>query len=347
MKNTIPSDVWERKKALIAKLYKDEEWPLKQVIKQIRSDDFNPSETQLRSRLKKWRVTKPSRQTRKKSHDDQHDANGDGSSHEAGSPKDETPVSPKTQLYPTQKPVTVPSSTEPVFFMADGTYMHHDLPTTGPFNSHGASNAWSQDRDSSVVVIPNSNAFEPSHASPMVDGVLLDSTSSIAPSFQSPPYAMTAGSCIATPTTAATEPISWAVPHWYPMHLEAGAQPSSMPYYTTAPLSPPIDPAMQMVPHPPHRVYSPPSPGCSFSREQVFDLHEATKPSIRAMSVSYSPGTAGGHPRPNQKGRQPAALEKKTSLPSKLSNHPPAGLVTPPSPFFSGGHPVMCATFPY
>jgi hypothetical protein len=42
MKNTIPSDVWERKKALIAKLYKDEEWPLKQVIKQIRSDDFNP-----------------------------------------------------------------------------------------------------------------------------------------------------------------------------------------------------------------------------------------------------------------------------------------------------------------
>lgn len=42
MKNSIPSDVWERKKALIAKLYKDEEWPLKQVIKQIRSADFNP-----------------------------------------------------------------------------------------------------------------------------------------------------------------------------------------------------------------------------------------------------------------------------------------------------------------
>lgn len=42
MKNSIPSDVWEKKRALIAKLYKDEEWPLKQVIKQIRSDDFNP-----------------------------------------------------------------------------------------------------------------------------------------------------------------------------------------------------------------------------------------------------------------------------------------------------------------
>ncbi|EED12599.1 hypothetical protein TSTA_006250 [Talaromyces stipitatus ATCC 10500] len=66
MKTSIPSDVWEKKKALIARLYKDEEWPLKQVIKQIRTEDFNPSETQLRSRLKKWRVTKPSRQIRKK-----------------------------------------------------------------------------------------------------------------------------------------------------------------------------------------------------------------------------------------------------------------------------------------
>jgi hypothetical protein len=42
MKTSIPSDVWEKKKTLIARLYKDEEWPLKQVIKQIRTEDFNP-----------------------------------------------------------------------------------------------------------------------------------------------------------------------------------------------------------------------------------------------------------------------------------------------------------------
>lgn len=42
MKTSISSDVWEKKKALIAKLYMEEEWPLKQVIKQIRTDDFNP-----------------------------------------------------------------------------------------------------------------------------------------------------------------------------------------------------------------------------------------------------------------------------------------------------------------
>ncbi|EIT77374.1 hypothetical protein F9C07_2169535 [Aspergillus flavus] len=346
MKNTIPSDVWERKKALIAKLYKDEEWPLKQVIKQIRSDDFNPSETQLRSRLKKWRVTKPSRQTRKKSQDNQQDVNGDSSSHEAGSPKDEIPISPKTQLYSTQKEATVLSSSEPDFYMGDGVYVHHDFPTTGSFNHQDASNTWAHDRDSSVLVISNSNSFEPSsHTSPLADGVLLDSTSPMASSFQNSHYAVTTGSCMTTPTTAATAPISWVVPQWYPIHLEAGAHPPSMPYYTAPPLSPPIDPAMQMVsPHPPHRLYSPPSPGCSFSHEQAFDPHDPRTPSLRTMPVPYSPGTAGGHLRANQRGGQ---QEKKMSLPTKLSNHSSVGPVTH-APIFPSGHPVMCApTFPY
>ncbi|KAE8372556.1 hypothetical protein BDV26DRAFT_273891 [Aspergillus bertholletiae] len=346
MKNTIPSDVWERKKALIAKLYKDEEWPLKQVIKQIRSDDFNPSETQLRSRLKKWRVTKPSRQTRKKSQDDQQDVNGDSSSHEAGSPKAETPISPKTQLYSTQKLPTLLSSSEPDFYVGDGTYIHHDFPTTGSFNNQTASNIWPPDRDSSAVVISNSNSFEPSpHASPLTDGVLLDSTSSMASSYQNSHYAVTTSPCVTIPTTASTTPISWVVPQWYPIHLETDAHPPSMPYYAAPPLSPPIDPAMQMVsPHPPHRLYSPPSPGCSFSHEQLFDLHDARKPSVRTLSVAYSPSTPSGHLKANPKEGQ---QEKKTALPTKLSNYSPVGPVTHSS-FFSSGHPVMCApTFPY
>ncbi|OJJ48076.1 hypothetical protein ASPZODRAFT_129994 [Penicilliopsis zonata CBS 506.65] len=94
--NTIPADVWEKKRALIARLYKDEEWPLKQVIKQIRSADFNPSETQLRSRLKKWRVTKPSRQTRKKPATEAVPA-GDESDAAASPPRDSPPVSPLTK----------------------------------------------------------------------------------------------------------------------------------------------------------------------------------------------------------------------------------------------------------
>ncbi|KAL3485078.1 hypothetical protein BJX62DRAFT_243337 [Aspergillus germanicus] len=54
-------NIWETKRAVITKLYKEEEWPLKQVIKVIQTETFRPSETQLRARLKKWHITKPSR----------------------------------------------------------------------------------------------------------------------------------------------------------------------------------------------------------------------------------------------------------------------------------------------
>lgn len=61
MPQRISLNMWESKKDMIIKLYEKDEWPVKQVIKKIRSHDFNPSESQLRSRLKKWRVTKSSR----------------------------------------------------------------------------------------------------------------------------------------------------------------------------------------------------------------------------------------------------------------------------------------------
>ncbi|KAL2786378.1 hypothetical protein BJX66DRAFT_312884 [Aspergillus keveii] len=61
----ISEGVWEEKRKPIQVLYQDEGWPLKQVIRQIRSDNFNPSETQLRSKLKKWGVTKPFRRKSK------------------------------------------------------------------------------------------------------------------------------------------------------------------------------------------------------------------------------------------------------------------------------------------
>ncbi|KKK11856.1 hypothetical protein AOCH_001014 [Aspergillus ochraceoroseus] len=42
MKSSIPADTWEAKRVLITKLYKEEEWPLKQVIKVIQTPDFHP-----------------------------------------------------------------------------------------------------------------------------------------------------------------------------------------------------------------------------------------------------------------------------------------------------------------
>jgi hypothetical protein len=42
MGHTISGDVWESKRAVITKLYKEEEWPLKQVIKAIQTEAFQP-----------------------------------------------------------------------------------------------------------------------------------------------------------------------------------------------------------------------------------------------------------------------------------------------------------------
>ncbi|KAF5858601.1 hypothetical protein ETB97_003994, partial [Aspergillus alliaceus] len=79
MKHLISFNTWEKKKDLIIQLYREEGWPLKQVIKRVRSHDFNPSESQLRSRLKKWCITKSSRrQVRQKSLMNQHGADFDG-----------------------------------------------------------------------------------------------------------------------------------------------------------------------------------------------------------------------------------------------------------------------------
>ncbi|OQD76251.1 hypothetical protein PENANT_c132G00366 [Penicillium antarcticum] len=63
MSPLIAPDLWEKKKDVISKLYREEDWPLKQVLKRVWSKDFKPSENQLRSRLKRWQITKRSRRT--------------------------------------------------------------------------------------------------------------------------------------------------------------------------------------------------------------------------------------------------------------------------------------------
>ncbi|RAL04368.1 Clr5 domain-containing protein [Aspergillus ibericus CBS 121593] len=352
MKNSIPSDVWERKKALIAKLYKDEEWPLKQVIKQIRSDDFNPSETQLRSRLKKWRVTKPSRQTRKKSDDSQQEATGDDSSQEDASPKDQaSTVSPKARP-PLRSVASDLSISEPEWYMANDAYTRQDgMPTTVSFDGQHISNVWApmmaqqsplspshKQRDpshaSSVMVLPSSNSYDSPHTSPLMDSMLINSASSLASPFHDHSYAVTTD-CMQTPATTAG-PIQWSIPQWYSMPLEAGS-----PFYTSAPLSPPIDPAMHLMS--PHAQTPPPS---SIGRQQMADLHEGTWK--RAMSAPYGQDAAGGHPRLEQKGPQPRPLERKASLQPKSAGQPAMGLVSPPSFYPHGQHPAMCAPmYPY
>ncbi|PYH42182.1 uncharacterized protein BP01DRAFT_138422 [Aspergillus saccharolyticus JOP 1030-1] len=351
MKNSIPSDVWERKKALIAQLYKDEEWPLKQVIKKIRSEDFNPSETQLRSRLKKWRVTKPSRQTRKKSNDSQQEGSGDDSSREDGSPHCRaTTVSPKSRHH-IRSAATENHLPESDWFMNGSFAPHDDLPATVSLDhawapvlsQHSPSNIPSKQRESShaSVVVPSSSV---SHTSPLLDDVLLNPTTSMPPGFHEHPYCFTAEPYMQTPaSTAATAgPIQWSMPQWYSMPMDHEAQAPPMPFYTAAPLSPPIDPAMHLIsPTVSQRIYAPRTP----SRRRVSDLRDdGAQLWKRTMSAPYVQDTAAGHARLEQKGLQSTSVDRKASLPSKPASPHNMGLMTPPPSFFPPGqHSAMCA----
>ncbi|RAH83980.1 hypothetical protein BO86DRAFT_24896 [Aspergillus japonicus CBS 114.51] len=343
MKNSIPSDVWERKKALIAQLYKDEEWPLKQVIKKIRSDDFNPSETQLRSRLKKWRVTKPSRQTRKKSNDSQQEGSGDDSGREGGSPKHQAAiVSSKSRATATDLSVS-----ESDWFMNGSFAPEEELPVTVSLD-----HAWAPVlAQQSPLSQPNKqrDASHASMTSPLLDDVMVNPTASLAPTFQEHPYGFTTESCMQTPvsSSAPAAPIQWSIPQWYSMPMAPGAQSPSMPFYSSAPLSPPIDPAMQLMSPPgPQRVYTPQTPPtANISRQQLSDLqNDGAQLWKRAMSAPYVQDTAGGHPTLEQRSMQSTAVDRKASLPSKATSPHNMGLMTPPPSFFPHGqHPAMCA----
>ncbi|OKL58750.1 hypothetical protein UA08_06238 [Talaromyces atroroseus] len=147
MKTSIPSDVWEKKKALIARLYKDEEWPLKQVIKQIRTTDFNPS------RLKKWRVTKPSRQVRKKPAGEQ----GDNDEEEEEEASEETsPVETKTNNHQTMSMnQTTPTITPPAAAVAMLTPQSQpDLALTREWYP---TDVWVQSQHDELIIQPVQN----------------------------------------------------------------------------------------------------------------------------------------------------------------------------------------------
>ncbi|KAI5285427.1 hypothetical protein KEM54_000587 [Ascosphaera aggregata] len=61
---TISTQMWLRMKPLIERLYRDEELHLKLVLPRVRREGFNPTEAQLRNKLKKWGIRKPNRKPR-------------------------------------------------------------------------------------------------------------------------------------------------------------------------------------------------------------------------------------------------------------------------------------------
>ncbi|KAL4972713.1 hypothetical protein BDW66DRAFT_143680 [Aspergillus desertorum] len=327
----IPSDVWEEKKALIAALYKDEEWPLKQVIKKIRSENFNPSETQLRSRLKKWRVTKPSRQTRERTKASDRSPKTTSRSDKNGSPD----ARARSQLPRTPAEVLVRESE---WNMTDRAYGQHVLPTMplpfgrqdiptvwGPASSHSSplsSPGKSRVNSHASVTISTSSSYEQSQTSPMMDTPLLDSNPAMTPTFANSPYALDNDSCLQTPlsTTTAVSPVQWAMPQWYMVPMETGSRAPAMPFRTTDPLTPPTDPIMlTMAPH-------------------TSEFHDGLKSWKRTLSSPYDPDLASAKVR-----QPPESLERKMSLLSEVSTSQYLnGVITPTSPFFHGQYPSVC-----
>ncbi|KAJ5782169.1 hypothetical protein N7457_003943 [Penicillium paradoxum] len=349
MKTSISSDVWEKKKALIAKLYMEEEWPLKQVIKQIRTDDFNPSETQLRSRLKKWRVTKPSRQTRKKS---LASAQGeDPKSDKDAKQKPSTVQRPLPSLPTSAAPTHEWSMTRPMY--GQPSTLQHPIPdhdqdrkwgspmiqqlTPSPSGEH----VLTVDRTTAVSYpdpSPTATSFDHGHTSPVVEGLLLNTTSTVAPSYQT--YPLSPESCIPSPGAPATttpNSIGWPTRavsadygltpnQWYSLPFEAITPPAVVPQSTAAPMASSINgylPGQGQLYHPQYNHYH------AETHEYPHGYNDA-KNWRRAMSLQYD---MAGH----LSGRLGHGDGKQ--MPPHSQSHP----IISPSHTQSGPQPVMCA----
>ncbi|OQE35099.1 hypothetical protein PENCOP_c014G06987 [Penicillium coprophilum] len=348
MKTSISSDVWEKKKAVISKLYMEEEWPLKQVIKQIRTDDFNPSETQLRSRLKKWRVTKPSRQTRKKSL-------AEASGEEPDSDKDA-----RRKASTVQRPLpSLPAREAPT--------ARHDWPMTQPIYGQPSTLQHSvpdQDRKWSSPMIqqltpspssehvlvpdrtavsfpdlsPTTTSFDHVHTSPVGEGLMLNTTSALTPSY--PAYPLSPESCLPSPGTTATPGgIGWpprAVSvdyglnpsQWYSLPFEAITPPSSVPQSTAAPMAPSMD---RYIPQP--QLYLPQYHHYHSEAPEYPQDYDA-KNWKRAMSLQYD---MAGH-------LAPRTDHDRNHMIPHTHPHGQTHIMASPSHSQSGGpHSVMCA----
>jgi hypothetical protein len=295
----------------------------------------NTSETQLRSRLKKWRVTKSSRQTRKKSYEPTTET-----MREMNFPQGQSNNSPpKPRMRVRSLPTTVKDpATEPEWYKTNRHYESHSFPATMHRDGHDIPTVWapastqpsplsspskSRVNTHGYLKILTTSSYDPSQASPFVDRALLSPTPAMSPAYIDPSYSLAKESCMQTSLpTAAVPPIQRAMPRWYAMPMGASTRATPMPFYITGPLTPPIDPMMQMVP-----------PQCP---QHMSDFQEDVKSWNRTMSSPYGRGMA---TRMNHNIRQQTeSLERKVSSPSKVTtNQPTSGIVTPTSPYFLHG----------
>lgn len=262
------------------------------------------SETQLRSRLKKWRVTKPSRQTRKKSHA----SSGEEQEEVKRKPSIQRPL-PSLQRearhdWPVQSIYGVPEDRK------WSSPMVQQL-TPSPSGEHVLTSDRSVYQDPS----PTTTSFEQSSTSPVGEGLILNTT---VPPYSSS-YPLSPESCLPSPATT-TSGIAWPPrsvsadyglnpAQWYALPFEAITPPSAVPQ-STAPMNPSIN------------GYMPPGQYQAQYHYPEGDYHY-DKNWRRAMSLQYD---MHGHAVREREGER------------KMHSHSMPSASTQP-----GSHPVMCA----
>ena len=300
----------------------------------------SPSETQLRSRLKKWRVTKPSRQTRKKSQDQQETTGDDSDPDDISSKGHASTASPSIQPSSQQAAKGVsttadvewhPVSLEEQDFSTawvPGHHHHRDL-SHSPSEMHQLPSG-----------IPSSSSYDPSQPSTPVDGVLLNPSSTMAPPYSTPPFTVAPDACLPQSSAPAVTSVPWSVPPpWFSMPLDGvSSQPHSVPFYAPAPpLSPPMVGSPDHSIPPSSRIYSPqsvPYPAM-LPHGGMSDFMGDSKPWRRARSLQCNSSDT-------MSGDQRKYMERKASMPAKTSSA--YDMVNPSSQFIPNGqHPMMCA----
>ena len=307
---------------------------------------YSSSETQLRSRLKKWRVTKPSRQTRKKpqgTDDGDSDKDGKGSS---TSPYNRRPSPGRKES----------SATRSSWVGAYPPYASSDILTTdrqppkwtesltqqltpSPSGEHGLVS----ERPSvhSFDPSPTATSFEQSaHNSPVTEGLMLNTSAALTSSYAG--YPLSPDSCIPSPGSTTTA-MPWPARSvscdmgmnstlhpapWYPMPFEPITPPNGLPQ--SAHMAPPPgyrDHMSMVVPSAPGLF--PPEFGPYGEAPEYHQGYDA-KPWKRTMSLQYD---FASHPstRPDQ-------VDRKHM---QTHGHHPPGMV--PMTTQPGPHNGMCA----
>lgn len=237
------------------------------------------SETQLRSRLKKWRVTKPSRQSRKKSL-------ASASGEDQDSDKDVKPKPSTVQRPLPSLPPSLPRESRPEWPMTHP--MYGQPPALQPVPDQDQDRKWGSpmtqqltpspsgehvlavDRTTAISYpdpSPTTASFDHGHASPITEGLMLNTTA-VAPSYQA--YPLSPESCLPSPGAPTTTPGSMGWPtravsvdygltpnQWYSMPFEAITPPAAVPQSTTAPMAPMHGylPGQGQIYHPQYALY--------------------------------------------------------------------------------------------